>query len=80
MAERKNQTIQEAAKAMLEENNMPKSYWVDTVITTIYLQNRTSAAVGNVSSHKLYFEKKTNLEITIGNSSVQFKNIQTESV
>ena len=60
MAERKNQTIEEVAKAMLGEKHMPKFYWANAVRTSVYLQNRASANVG-VSPHELYFGKKPKL-------------------
>ena len=37
MAERNNQTIEEVARAMLEEKHMPKFYWVKMVLTAVYL-------------------------------------------
>ena len=60
MAEQKNRTIEEAARAILEEKHMPKVYWAKAVTTTFYLQNRTCAN-GGVSPHKLFFGKKQNL-------------------
>ena len=60
VAERKNRTIEEAARAMLEEKHMPKFYWAEAVKTAVYLQNQTSAN-GGVSPHELYFGKKPNL-------------------
>ena len=60
MAERKNQMIEEAVRAMLEEKHMSKFYWAEVVRTTIYLQNRAFANRG-VSPHELYFGKKSNL-------------------
>ena len=41
MAERKNQTIEDAAQAMLEEKHMLKFYWAKAVRTIVYLQNQT---------------------------------------
>ena len=52
MAERKNQTIEEARRAMLKEKHMPKFYWVDVVRTAVYLQNLTSAS--GVSPHEQF--------------------------
>ena len=59
MAERKNQMIKEAAKAMLEEKNMLKFFWAEVVKMAVYLQNQTSA--NGVSPHELYFGRKLNL-------------------
>ena len=60
VVEQKNRTIEETARAMLEEKHMPKFYWAEVVQTTIYLQNRASTN-GGVSPHELYFGKKPNL-------------------
>ena len=37
VAERKNRTIDKVARAMLEENHMPKFYWAEAVRTVVYL-------------------------------------------
>ena len=50
MAEQKNQTIEEVARAMLEEKHMLKLYWAEAMKMTVSLQNRTSAN-GEVSPH-----------------------------
>ena len=60
MAERKNWTIEEAARAMLEEKHTPKFYSAEAVQTAVYLQNQTSTN-GGVSPHELYLGKKLNL-------------------
>ena len=55
MAERKNWSIVEAARAMLEEKSMPKFYWAEAAV---YIQNRIG---DKVSAHELYFRRKLNL-------------------
>ena len=57
MAERKNRTIVEAARAMLEEKSLPKFYWAEAVRTAVYIQNRIG---DKVSAHELYFGTKPN--------------------
>jgi hypothetical protein len=37
VAERKNRSIMEVARAMLEEKSMPKSYWAEAVRTAVYI-------------------------------------------
>ena len=37
VAKRKNRTIEEAAKAMLEEKHMLKVYWAKALRRTVYL-------------------------------------------
>ena len=39
MAERKNRSLIDAARAMLEEKSMPKFYWNEAVLTVVYIQN-----------------------------------------
>ena len=37
MAERKNRSVVEAARAMLEEKSLPKLYWGEEVRTVVYI-------------------------------------------
>ena len=57
MAERKNRSIVEAARAMLEEKSLAKFYWAEAVRTAVYIQNRIGE---KLSTHELYFERKPN--------------------
>jgi len=41
VAERKNRTIMEAAKAMLHDQKLPKFVRGEVVNTNVYVQNRT---------------------------------------
>ncbi|KAK8913818.1 hypothetical protein KSP39_PZI024059 [Platanthera zijinensis] len=41
VAERKNRTIMEAARSMINAMGMPDSYWAEAVATAVYLQNRS---------------------------------------
>ena len=58
VAERKNRTIVEAARAMLEEKSLPKFYGAEALTTAVYIQNRIR---DKVSAHELYFGTKPNL-------------------
>ena len=58
VAERKNRSVVEVARAMLEEKSMPKFYWAEAVRTAVYIQNRIR---DKVSAHELYFKTKPNL-------------------
>jgi hypothetical protein len=40
VAERKNRTICEAARAMMYDQNLPLSLWAEAANTTVYIQNR----------------------------------------
>ena len=55
MDERKNRSVVEAARAMLEEKSLPKFYWAEAVRTAVYYQNRIGE---KVSVHELYFGDK----------------------
>ena len=58
VAERKNRSIVDTARAMLEEKNMPKFYWAEAIRTVVYIQNRIR---DKVSAHELYFGRKLKL-------------------
>ena len=40
VVERKNRTLQEMTRTMLNENNLPKYFWVEAVNTSCYVLNR----------------------------------------
>ena len=40
VVERKNRTLQEMARTMIHENNLPKHFWAEAVNTACYVQNR----------------------------------------
>ena len=40
VVERKNRTIQEMARTMLNKNNLPKYFWAEAVNTSCYVLNR----------------------------------------
>ena len=40
VVERKNRTLQEMARTMLNENNLPKYFWTEAVNTSCYVLNR----------------------------------------
>ena len=41
IAERKNRTIMEAARAMLHDQDLPMHLWAEAARTTVYVQKRT---------------------------------------
>jgi hypothetical protein len=45
VAERKNKTICEAAKAMMFDQDLPNSLWAEATSTTVYIQNRCPHAI-----------------------------------
>ena len=44
VVERKNRTLQEMARTMLSENNLPKYFWAEAVSTACYVNNRVYVA------------------------------------
>ena len=40
VVERKNRNLQEMARTMLNENNLPKYFWAEVVNTSYYVLNR----------------------------------------
>ena len=59
VTERKNLSVVEEERAMLEEKSMPKFYWAEAVRTAVYIQNRIGE---KVFAHELYFGRKPNLQ------------------
>ena len=58
VAEMKNRTIVEAARAMMYDQNMPKFLWVEACSTTAYVQNRTPhRALGKITPEQVFSEK-----------------------
>ncbi|MCO5567568.1 hypothetical protein L7F22_021262 [Adiantum nelumboides] len=61
VAERKNRVIAEIARAMMNEMNMPLTYWAEAVHTIVHITNRTpTAATHEISPYeRLYGIKPT---------------------
>lgn len=50
IAERKNRTIMEMARSMLQTKNLPNTFWGEAVATTVYILNRSpTKAVQNIT-------------------------------
>ena len=45
LVERKNQTMKEMERTMLDESKVPNMYWKETVQTTMYILNMTQLRV-----------------------------------
>jgi hypothetical protein len=73
VAERKNGSIIEAARAMLEEKSMPEFYWAEAVRTAVYIQNWIG---DKVSAYKRYFGTKPNLRHLRVFGSIAYVHIQ----
>lgn len=59
VAERKNRTIVEMARSMMEEKGLPKNLWVETVNTAIYILNHSQTkAVCNQTPYEAWNGRK----------------------
>ena len=58
VVERKNRSVVKAARAMLEENSLPKFYWAEAVRNVVYIENQIG---DKVSAHELYLRTKPSL-------------------
>ena len=58
VAERKNRTICEAAKAMLTDLDLPLSLWVEVAYTAVYIQNRSPHAIMGEKTQEVFTGKK----------------------
>lgn len=60
--ERKNRTIEEMTRTMLNENNVPKYLWAKMVNTACYVLNRVLLRlILKKTSYELWKKKKTNV-------------------
>jgi hypothetical protein len=75
VAERKNQSIVEAARAMLKEKSIPKFYWAEVVRTAVYFQNQIG---DKVSAYEQYFRTKPNLGLLRVFGSIAYVHIPQE--
>jgi hypothetical protein len=59
VVERKNNTIMEAIKTMIHDQNLPMHLWVEATRTTVYVQNRLSHdALGFKTSEEMFSGNK----------------------
>ena len=63
VVERKNRTIQEAARTMLNEGKLADGYWREVVYTTVYVQNRGQLRVNSDKNpYELWFGRPTSVK------------------
>jgi hypothetical protein len=55
VAERKNRTICEAAKAMMFEQDLPNYLWADATSTTVHIHNRCPHAILKENTSEEFF-------------------------
>ena len=62
VVERRNRTLQEIARTMLLENNLPTYFWAEAVNTACYILNRFNLRQGiKKILFELYYDKKPNV-------------------
>ncbi|CAJ2661907.1 unnamed protein product [Trifolium pratense] len=62
VVERKNRTLQEMARTMIDESNVEKYFWAEAVNTACYILNRMSIRkVLNKTPYELWKDKKPNV-------------------
>ncbi|KAH9735120.1 hypothetical protein KPL71_017636 [Citrus sinensis] len=62
VVERKNRSIQEMARIMLNENSLPKYFWAEAVNTACYVLNRVLIRPNlNKTPYELWKDKKPNI-------------------
>src|SRR4051812_37141855 len=60
--ERKNRTLQEMARTMINETNMAKHFWAEAIKTACYIQNRISIRpILNKTPYELWKNKKLSI-------------------
>jgi len=56
VVERKNMIVQEVARSMMMEANLPKVYWREAIHTAIYIQNRVQVkGNGTKTPYELWY-------------------------
>lgn len=59
VSERMNRTLQEMARCMILESNLPKSVWAEAISTAAYIRNRCpTVAVPNCTPFEAFTERK----------------------
>jgi len=61
VAERKNRTLIEIARTLLNDYNLPKSFWGEAVSTTCYITNRALIRGGLKKTHEILKGRKPNI-------------------
>ena len=59
VVERKNRVIQEMAKVMLLNKNIPQKFWAEVVNTSCHIGNRIYFRVGTKRHHMKFGEKRS---------------------
>jgi hypothetical protein len=64
VAKRKNRSIEESVKAMMNDRNLSMFLWGEAVMTTVYIQNRSPRRIlKNMTPEEAFSGKKPHLRI-----------------
>lgn len=55
VAERKNRSLIEMVRCILNQSNLPQKFWSEAIMTANYLQNRMETSVLNKTPYELLF-------------------------
>ena len=58
---KKKRTLQEFARSMLDEYDLPKYFWAEAVNTTCYVSNRVLIRYSYKTYHEVYHNKIPNI-------------------
>jgi hypothetical protein len=61
VVERKNRTLVEMARTMLDEHRTPKSFWADAISTACYISNRILHSILDLTPFELHFGRKPSI-------------------
>ncbi|KAL0375438.1 UNVERIFIED_CONTAM: Retrovirus-related Pol polyprotein from transposon TNT 1-94 [Sesamum radiatum] len=79
VSERKNRTIMEMARSMLQEKHLPKAFWAEAVYTAVYLLNRCpTKAVQNMTPIEAWSGRKPSAKHLRVFGSICYVHIPTE--
>ncbi|KAK4384934.1 Retrovirus-related Pol polyprotein from transposon TNT 1-94 [Sesamum angolense] len=81
VSERKNRTVMEMARSMLQEKHLPKAFWAEAVYTAVYLLNRCpTKAVQNMTPIEAWTGKKPSSKHLRVFGSICYVHIPTEKM
>ena len=79
VAEKKNRHILEVAREMMNEKDLPKSYWVEVTNTNVFVMNNcTTSGIHDITPHKKFYGKKSDLSHVRIFDSITFVHIPDE--
>ncbi|KAL0441700.1 UNVERIFIED_CONTAM: Retrovirus-related Pol polyprotein from transposon TNT 1-94 [Sesamum radiatum] len=79
VSERKNRTVMEMARSMLQEKHLQKAFWAEAVYTAVYLLNRCpTKAVQNMTPIQAWSGKKPSAKHLRVFGSICYVHIPTE--